>query len=110
MYKPRFVISFNIPAQFYTNQGKHINAAAMFERAFAHYPKDYDLTFNLANSLRQAKDGEQAEVYYKKAVEIQPDVSIVIIKHLTLSIRSFPCEKVFVSLKFLKHFQAYFTN
>lgn len=47
----------------------------MFKKALVHHPDDYELTFNLANALRQNKDGEQAEVYYKKAVEIQPDVS-----------------------------------
>ena len=69
--------SFHV-GQFLSNQGKYTQAADMFRTAIIHHPNDYELVFNLANALRQDKDGEQAEVYYRKAVEIQPDVSSII--------------------------------
>ena len=68
---------FTISDQFLQDQGRLSEAVAMSFKAFDLQPDDYDVTFNLANTLRQTGNKEKAEEFYKKAALQRPEVGLV---------------------------------
>lgn len=48
-------------------------------------PGDYEMTFNLANALRQANRNAEAERFYKEAVRLRPNE---VTSHMNLGMRS----------------------
>lgn len=63
-----------ISDQFLQDQGRLSEAVVMSFKAFDLQPNDYDVTFNLANALRQTGNKEKAEEFYKKAALQRPEV------------------------------------
>ena len=49
-------------------------AIEIYQRALKVAPEDFEITFNLANCFRQLGSNNQAEEFYRKAVDIKPEV------------------------------------
>lgn len=54
----------------------YTKALTSFERVMALYPKDVDAIYNAGVCCDKKKDKKQARIYYKKALEIQPDYEL----------------------------------
>ena len=50
-------------------------AVEIYRKALTISPDDFEVTFNLANCYRQLRHHKDAEKFYRRAVEIKPEVS-----------------------------------
>ncbi len=57
----------------FSKGGKFDESIAKFNEAIAQAPNCYDCYYNIGYAHTQKKDWEQAEIAYKKAVELKPD-------------------------------------
>lgn len=69
------MIFFLFPGEFLAGQLRHVEAAVQYVRAAELRPRDYDLATSAATALRQAGRGHEAEIWYKRAVAIRPQVN-----------------------------------
>ncbi|CAG0918307.1 unnamed protein product, partial [Notodromas monacha] len=62
--------------QFLLESSRYDEAAAEYETAAELAPDDVDAVLNAANALRQAGINSKAEKFYRRAVLLQPNVSL----------------------------------
>jgi len=64
----------NHSGQFLLDMSRTREAAESFVRAAHLAPGDFEAVFNAAATLREAKELDRAEHYYRKAVQLRPKV------------------------------------
>ncbi|CAG0923839.1 unnamed protein product, partial [Notodromas monacha] len=62
--------------QFLLESSRYDEAAAEYETAAELAPDDVDAVLNAANALRQAGINSKAEKFYRRAVLLQPNITI----------------------------------
>ena len=60
--------------QFLLEASRPREAAESFVRAAHLAPADFEAVFNAATTLREVKELDRAELFYRKAVELRPQV------------------------------------
>jgi tetratricopeptide (TPR) repeat protein len=60
--------------QFLSELERHDEAAQHYLRAAELAPEDYEIVFNAANALRQSGQNAEAEMFYRHAVTLRPQV------------------------------------
>ena len=60
---------------FLMDSERNLEAAREFSRAAQLKPDDYESVFNAGVAFRQAGKNEEAEIFYRKAVQLKPNVS-----------------------------------
>jgi tetratricopeptide (TPR) repeat protein len=70
----QFCTLFVCAGQFLSELERHDEAAQHYLRAAELAPEDYEIVFNAANALRQSGQNAEAEMFYRHAVTLRPQV------------------------------------
>lgn len=74
-----------VSGEFLASRGRHKEAAARYEKAAELNPENYGLVVAAATAMRQAARLYDAERWYRRALQIKPEVCIVKLPIFTFS-------------------------
>ena len=72
-----------VSGQFLTELERHAEAAAQYVRAVELAPAQYDLVLSAATALRHAGHAQRAENFYRRAAELKPQVTAILMQSAT---------------------------
>ena len=82
-YLNHLVFGVPVSGQFLTELERHAEAAAQYVRAVELAPAQYDLVLSAATALRHAGHAQHAENFYRRAAELKPQVTDVLMQSAT---------------------------